>query len=165
MSTWLSINQNRHHVSVCTLTCRLSANLGPAPAPLYAAPPSTPILTCIKEEPATIADLWTLFHFFHLLRGQEFYFDYPWDGTRHLYDAGRELVAYRPDAPSPRIETWLRSIPGAVLVALVAPTVLASSLAETLAALATVLVAVRTRNVLLSIVVGVGEVWTLRMVK
>ncbi len=34
--------------------------------------------------------------------------------------------------PSPRIEAWLRQIPGAVLVAIIAPTVLASSLAETL---------------------------------
>ena len=65
---------------------------------------------------------------------------------------------------SPRLEAWLRSIPGAVLVALVAPTVFASSLAETLAALATVLVALRTRNVLLALVIGVGVVWVLRMV-
>ncbi len=65
---------------------------------------------------------------------------------------------------SPRLEAWLRSIPGAVLVALVAPTVFASSLAETLAALATVLVALRTRNVLLAMVIGVGVVWVLRMV-
>src|SRR6266852_1208917 len=47
--------------------------------------------------------------------------------------------------PSPRVEAWLKQIPGAVLVAIIAPTVLASSLAETLAALATVLVAKRKR--------------------
>ena len=35
--------------------------------------------------------------------------------------------------PSPRVETWLKQIPGAVLVALIAPTILASSIAETLA--------------------------------
>ena len=58
--------------------------------------------------------------------------------------------------PSPRIEAWLRQIPGAVLVAIVAPTVLASSLAETLAALATVLVAIRTKNVLIAMVTGVA---------
>src|SRR5438093_10750014 len=61
--------------------------------------------------------------------------------------------------PSPRIEAWLRQIPGAVMVSLVAPTVLASSLAETLAALATVLVAARTIYVLL--VMGVGCVFVM----
>jgi uncharacterized membrane protein len=65
--------------------------------------------------------------------------------------------------PSPRIEAWLRQIPGAVLVAIIAPTVLASSLAETLAALATVLVAIRTKNVLIAMVVGVAMVWVLRL--
>lgn len=66
--------------------------------------------------------------------------------------------------PSPRIEAWLRQIPGAVLVAIIAPTVLASSLAETLAALASALVALRTKNVLVAMIVGVGAVWVLRMV-
>jgi len=66
--------------------------------------------------------------------------------------------------PSPRIEAWLRQIPGAVLVAIIAPTVLASSLAETLAALAAALVALRTKNVLVAMVVGVGAVWVLRMI-
>src|SRR5258708_18240198 len=64
--------------------------------------------------------------------------------------------------PSPRVEAWLKQIPGAVLVAIIAPTVLASSLAETLAALATVLVAIRTKNVLIAMVVGVATVWVLR---
>ena len=66
--------------------------------------------------------------------------------------------------PSPRIEAWLKQIPGAVLVAIIAPTVLASSLAETLAALATVLVAMRTKNVLIAMVVGVAAVWLLRLI-
>ena len=66
--------------------------------------------------------------------------------------------------PSPRIEAWLRQIPGAVLVAIIAPTVLASSLAETLAALATVLIAIRTKNVLLAMLVGVAAVWLLRLI-
>ena len=65
--------------------------------------------------------------------------------------------------PSPRIEAWLRQIPGAVLVAIVAPTVLASSLAETLAALATVLVAIRTKNVLAAMLIGVAAVFLLRL--
>jgi len=66
--------------------------------------------------------------------------------------------------PSPRIEAWLRQIPGAVLVAIIAPTVLASSLAETLAALATVLVAIRTKNVLAAMVIGVAAVFLLRLI-
>lgn len=66
--------------------------------------------------------------------------------------------------PSPRIEAWLRQIPGAVMVAIVAPTIFASSLAETLAALATVLVAIRTKNVLAAMVVGVAAVWLLRLI-
>jgi uncharacterized membrane protein len=64
--------------------------------------------------------------------------------------------------PSPAVEAWLNAIPGAVLVSLVAPTVLVSSLAETLAALATVLVAVVTKKMLLAITVGVAVVWVLR---
>jgi uncharacterized membrane protein len=65
--------------------------------------------------------------------------------------------------PSQRIEAWLRQIPGAVLVAIIAPTVLASSLAETLAALATVLVAIRTKNVLMAMLIGVATVAFLRL--
>ncbi len=66
--------------------------------------------------------------------------------------------------PSPRVEAWLRQIPGAVLVAIIAPTVLASSLAESLASLATLLVAIRTKNVLIAMLVGVVMVWALRIV-
>src|SRR5260370_8186588 len=64
--------------------------------------------------------------------------------------------------PSPRVEAWLKQIPGAGLVAIIAPTVLASSLAETLAALATVLVAIRTKNLPISMTVRVATVWVLR---
>jgi uncharacterized membrane protein len=64
--------------------------------------------------------------------------------------------------PSPRVEAWLRQIPGAVLVAIVAPTVLARSLAETLASLVTVLVVWRTKNVLVAMIMGVAAVWILR---
>ncbi len=63
--------------------------------------------------------------------------------------------------PSPRIEAWLRQIPGAVLMAIIAPTALASSFAETLAALATALVA---QNVLVAMLIGVGTVSLLRLV-
>jgi branched chain amino acid efflux pump len=66
--------------------------------------------------------------------------------------------------PSPRVEAWLKQIPGAVLVALIAPTILASSIAETLAAVATVLVAIRTKNVLIAMLVGVATVALLRLI-
>jgi uncharacterized membrane protein len=66
--------------------------------------------------------------------------------------------------PSPRIEAWLRQIPGAVLMAIIAPTALASSFAGTLAALATALVALRTKNVLVAMLIGVGTVSLLRLV-
>jgi uncharacterized membrane protein len=66
--------------------------------------------------------------------------------------------------PSPRIEAWLKQIPGAVLVAIIAPTVLASSVAETLAAVATLLVAIRTKNVLVAMLVGVATVALLRLI-
>jgi uncharacterized membrane protein len=65
--------------------------------------------------------------------------------------------------PSPRVEAWLKQIPGAVLVALIAPTVLASSIAETIAAVATVLVAIRTKNVLIAMLVGIATVALLRL--
>lgn len=63
---------------------------------------------------------------------------------------------------SPRIEAWLRRLPGAVMVALIAPEVVSGGLAAAVAALATVLVAVRSKNLLLAMVVGVGFVWVLR---
>lgn len=66
--------------------------------------------------------------------------------------------------PSLRIEAWLKQIPGAVLVSIIAPTVLASSVAETLAAVATVLVAIRTKNVLIAMLVGVTTVALLRLI-
>lgn len=64
--------------------------------------------------------------------------------------------------PSPRVEAWLRNIPGAVLVAIVAPDALTHGPADALAAVATVLVAARTRNLLAAIVVGVVAAWLLR---
>ena len=60
------------------------------------------------------------------------------------------------------VEAWLRDLPGAVLVALVAPTVFTAGIAEALASLVTVLVAARTRNLLLAMVCGVALVWALR---
>jgi uncharacterized membrane protein len=65
---------------------------------------------------------------------------------------------------SPRLEAWLRQIPGAILISIVAPAALTTGPAEALASLATVLVAARTRNLLLAMVVGVAVVWALRRV-
>jgi uncharacterized membrane protein len=64
--------------------------------------------------------------------------------------------------PSPWVERWLRHIPGAVLISIVAPIVAASGPAELLAVLATVVVGVRTGNVLLTMLTGVGVVWAAR---
>ncbi len=66
--------------------------------------------------------------------------------------------------PSPRVDAWLRQIPGAVLVAIVVPAALVSGPAGVLALLATVVVAARTGNLLLALGVGVGTVWALRHV-
>ena len=67
-------------------------------------------------------------------------------------------------APSPRVETWLRQIPGAVLISIIAPAVFLTSLAQTLAALATLLAAIYTKNILVAMIVGVVAVWLLRTV-
>ena len=66
---------------------------------------------------------------------------------------------------STRMKAWLDYLPGTVIVALVAPTVFSTGVAEAGAALATVLVMARTRNVLLTILVGVSVVWGLRMLQ
>ena len=63
---------------------------------------------------------------------------------------------------SGRVEVWLDYIPGAILVSLVAPAVLASGFAEALAALAVVLVALRTGSLPVAMVTGVGAVLVLR---
>lgn len=64
--------------------------------------------------------------------------------------------------PWPAMAAWLRHIPGAVLIAIVAPTVFSSGPAEALAAAATALVAARTGNVLLAMAGGVAAVLGLR---
>jgi len=60
---------------------------------------------------------------------------------------------------SPRIAAWLRHIPGAVLVSIVAPTIYAGGIPEAAAALATLLVARRTGSLPLAMLVGIGVVW------
>ncbi|HEX2910775.1 MAG TPA: AzlD domain-containing protein [Chloroflexia bacterium] len=65
---------------------------------------------------------------------------------------------------SRRVEAWLSYIPGAVLVALVAPGILTGGPAEIIATLFTALIAIRTGNILPAMVVGVITVWLLRNV-
>ena len=65
-------------------------------------------------------------------------------------------------ALSERVEAWLGYIPGAILVSLVAPTVLTGGLAETLAAVAVILVALRTGSLPVAMAAGVGAVLVLR---
>ncbi len=64
---------------------------------------------------------------------------------------------------SGRLEAGLSLLPGAILVSLVAPSVVNGAVPEKLAALATVLVAARTRSVLLALIVGVAVVWAARL--
>src|SRR3712207_7073999 len=59
---------------------------------------------------------------------------------------------------SERAEAWLGYIPGAILVSLVAPTVLTGGLPETLAAVAGILVTLRTGRLPVAMVGGVGAV-------
>ncbi len=67
-------------------------------------------------------------------------------------------------ALSERMEAWLGYIPGAILVSLVAPTTLTGGLPETLAAVAVILVALRTGSLPVAMVAGVGAVLVLRAV-
>jgi uncharacterized membrane protein len=63
---------------------------------------------------------------------------------------------------SERAGAWLDQIPGAILVSLVAPTVLTGGPAEMFAALAVVIVALRTGSLPAAMVTGVGTVLALR---
>jgi uncharacterized membrane protein len=75
--------------------------------------------------------------------------------------AGGLWLASRFDL-SERAGAWLEQIPGAILVSLVAPTVLLGGPAEALAAVAGVLVALKTGSLPAAMVTGVGAVLVLR---
>jgi uncharacterized membrane protein len=66
---------------------------------------------------------------------------------------------------SARLKAWLGYLPGTLLVALVAPTVLSTGIAETGASIVTILVAMRTRNLLLAMLIGMGAVVILRLLQ
>ena len=63
---------------------------------------------------------------------------------------------------SERAGAWLDQIPGAILVSLVAPTILMGGPNEVLAALVVVLVSLRTGSLPAAMVIGVGTVLALR---
>jgi uncharacterized membrane protein len=75
--------------------------------------------------------------------------------------AGGLWLASRFDL-SERAGAWLDQIPGAILVSLVAPFVFTGGPAEALAAIAVVIVAVRTGSLPAAMVTGVGTVLVLR---
>jgi uncharacterized membrane protein len=75
--------------------------------------------------------------------------------------AGGLWLASRFDL-SERAGAWLDQIPGAILVSLVAPTVLTGGIAEALAALAVVIVALRTGSLPAAMLTGVGSAVVLR---
>ncbi|WP_332685881.1 AzlD domain-containing protein [Devosia sp.] len=59
---------------------------------------------------------------------------------------------------------WLRHIPGAVLASLVAPALVTGSAAEAIAAAATALVYIATRNLFAAMAAGVAAVYLARLV-
>jgi uncharacterized membrane protein len=65
---------------------------------------------------------------------------------------------------SPFAGRWLRQIPAAVLVAIIAPELVQSGWQGIIAGALTALVSLRTHNVLLAMVAGVVAVWVLRQI-
>jgi uncharacterized membrane protein len=84
--------------------------------------------------------------------------------TTYATRAGGLWLASRFDL-SERAGAWLDQIPGAILVSLVAPAVLTGGPAEALAALAVVVVAVRTASLPAAMVTGVVAVVVLRVIE
>jgi uncharacterized membrane protein len=75
--------------------------------------------------------------------------------------AGGLWLASRFDL-SERAGAWLDQIPGAILVSLVAPTILMGAPVEVLAALAVVMVSLKTGSLPVAMVTGVGTVLALQ---
>lgn len=63
---------------------------------------------------------------------------------------------------SQRGEIWLKALPGAIVISIVAPEVASGGVAEWGAALVALVVAVRTDNILPAILAGIGTVYALR---
>ena len=60
--------------------------------------------------------------------------------------------------PSPRLNAWLKALPGTLLVALVTPSFVGAGAAGIIAATITALIAARTKNTLLAMIVGTAIV-------
>ena len=60
--------------------------------------------------------------------------------------------------PTPFVEKWLRHIPGAILVSIVAPIIIEGSPSDLVAVAVTIGVGITTKNVLLTMIVGIGVV-------
>lgn len=82
-------------------------------------------------------------------------------GVIYATRAGGLWVASRFEI-SGRLEAWLGYLPGAILVSLVAPTVLTGGIPEAVAALVVVLVARRTGGLFFAMTAGVVVVLALR---
>ncbi len=65
---------------------------------------------------------------------------------------------------SPRVETGLTCLPGAVLVSLVAPAMAEEGIAGVCAVAVTAIAMRRTDNLLVAMVAGIGTVWLARQV-
>ncbi len=72
------------------------------------------------------------------------------------------LMLMRRATLSPRVQAWVRHLPGALLVSIVAPAVIAHGFAEVAATILTIVVAARTGNLLIATAAGVAAVWLLR---
>lgn len=73
--------------------------------------------------------------------------------------AGYVLVRRLP--PSPWLDAWLSTIPGATLVALITPMIVHEGVVGALAAIVVWLVVTRTDNIVLSMIAGVAIVGVL----
>jgi len=63
---------------------------------------------------------------------------------------------------SPFVERWFKALPGSLITAIVAPTVLSGGLAEMLAAGAVILTMIKTKSLLLAMTVGVGVIFLMK---
>lgn len=95
------------------------------------------------------------------------------DGRALLAIVGMAVVTYATRAgglwlmaklpPSPRVARWLRAVPGATLAAIVLPAAVADGVVGITAALAALVVGLRTNNVPLAMAVGVVAALALRL--
>lgn len=72
------------------------------------------------------------------------------------------LLLMRRVAPSPRVQLALKNLPGALVVSILVPSVVAGGAPEAVATALTILVTGLTGNIFLGTALGVGAVWVLR---